>query len=226
MEENKNKRNKTYNYQIERQYSISFEDIKKPKETKNISNNYFNSINIFNNNHMNKTITNLDAYKKIVFPKFKEYIPRFSTSHNNNIIKKQIIGNIRNNKIFNNINNTNTNIYENNSYNKFLLNKVVNKNLNSYSTLKCKFNNNEKYTKTNDLNTKINISSNLFNKIDFSKNIDNLTKKKDLLENNKLNYINKKSKMVNNRNKINEIKDKKKFMINPNKQAYSFGKYN
>ena len=32
--------------------------------------------------------------------------------------------------------------------------------------------------------------------------------------------------MVNNRNKINEIKDKKKFMINPNKQAYSFGKYN
>ena len=177
MEENKNKRNKTYNYQTERQYSISFEDIKKPKETKNISNNNFNSINIFNNNY----ITNLDTHKKIVFPKFKEYIPRFTTNHNNNIIKKHIICNSSNNKIFNN-----TNEYKNNTCSQFRLNKVVNKN--SYSTIKYKFSNknNEKYNKINDLNTKVNISSNLVNKIDFSKNIDNITKKNDLLEKNKL----------------------------------------
>ena len=194
MEENKNKRNKTYNYQTERQYSISFEDIKKPKETKNISNNNFNSINIFSNNY----ITNLDTHKKIVFPKFKEYIPRFTTNHNNNIIKKHIICNSSNNKIFNN-----TNEYKNNTCSQFRLNKVVNKNINSY-----------------------NISSNLFNKIDFSKNIDNLTKKNDLLEKSKLNIINMKSKVINNINKINEIKDKKKFMTISNKQADSFGKYN
>ena len=220
MEENKNKRNKTYNYQTERQYSISFEDIKKPKETKNISNNNFNSINIFNNNY----ITNLDTHKKIVFPKFKEYIPRFATNHNNNIIKKQIIGNNNSKNNYNIINNTNK--YMNNSYNKFRLNKVVNKNINNYSTIQLKFNNNEKYNKINYLNTKVNISSNLFNKIDFSKKIDNLTKKNDLLEKSKLNIINMKSKVINNINKINEIKDKKKFMTISNKQADSFGKYN
>ena len=75
-------------------------------QNKNNNMNYFNNINIINNNSISKPDKNVDKYNIISFPKFMEYTPNFE--QNNNIIFPNDNKNINNiKKDINNNNNIN-----------------------------------------------------------------------------------------------------------------------
>ena len=189
-------------------------------QNKNNNMNYFNNINIINNNSISKPDKNVDKYNIISFPKFMEYTPNFEQNNNIifpndnkniNSIKNDINNNNNINNSFKKINNNNTNKNTNNRSTKFKLNyknNIKNKNAIGINNL------------TNNLKRKLNnfFSINIFKKSNLSKK-QNFNLTTNDFEKNGLNMINNNEKNVNNKNKKNDNKHRKYFTDTFNNQT-------